>query len=123
MMQKRSFHENVPSVHLCRELHKRSGWVLTEKHWHNGEPHSNVPYGWDCPAYDLSFLLRKLPQNSWVGYVDTSGQRGCALAKTYTWNEQGNDVRKIAECRAGTPEDAACLLAIELFKQGVLTRE
>jgi hypothetical protein len=114
---------DVAGLELCKELYKLSRWVLTEKHWYKGEPVYHAPYGWDCPAYELSFLLQKLPQNSWVGYVDTSGRRDYALAKTYAWNEKGDDIEKIAECRADTLEDAACMLAIELFKQDVLKRK
>lgn len=114
---------NTASFDLCKELYELSHWTLTEKHWYQGKPISRSPWGWDCSAYDLGFLLEKLPQNTWVGYVDTSGQRGYALAKTYAWDEEGNDINKIAECRADTPEDAACMLAIELFRQGVLKRK
>jgi|SRR5579863_5855991 len=113
---------DIASLELCKELYALSHWTVTEKHWYKGKPTYHAPYGWACPAYDLSFLLEKLPQNSWVGYVDTSGQRGYALAKTYAWNEEGNDINKIAECRADTLEDAACKLAILLWKQGILKR-
>jgi len=113
---------NTASFALCKELYELSGWTLTEKHWYKGQPVYNAPYPWDCPAYDLSVLLERLPQNSWVGYTDTSGQRGYALAYTYAWNKQGDDVERIAGCSAETPEDAACKLAIELFTRGILKR-
>ena len=106
----------VASLELSKTLWKLSGWDYLSHQWLS-------PYDDSHPVYDLGYLLRKLPQNSWVGYVDTSGRRDFALAKTYAWNEKGDDINKIAECRADTPEDAACLLAIELFKHGVLKRE
>ena len=114
---------SVARLELCKELYVLSRWNLTEKHWYHGKPTYHTPYPWECPAYDLNMLLEKLPQNSWVGYVDTSGQRGYALAKTYAWNAQGDDIEKIAECRGETLEDAACKVAIELWRRGVLKRD
>src|SRR5229473_541731 len=113
---------NTASFALCKELYEMSHWTLTEKHWYQGKPIYNAPWGWDCAAYDLGFLLEKLPQNSWVGYTDTSGQRGYALAKTYAWNEKGTDIDRIVQCSADTLEDAACKLAIELFERGILKK-
>jgi hypothetical protein len=121
---------NIASLELCRDLFELSGWGQSETHltYYDGSLDETEP--WDrgadnrkcIPAYDLGYLLRNLPQNSWVGYVDTSGRRGYALAKTYAWNEKGTDIDKIAECRADTPENAAVMLAIELFKRGILKR-
>jgi hypothetical protein len=126
---------DTASIELCKELFTLSKWELQDCAVYalSGEskifrfvrsPSPNViSMDYYIPAYDLGYLLRKLPQNLWVGYVDTSGKRGYALANTYAWNAKGDDIDKIAECRADTPEDAACKLAIELFQQGILKRE
>lgn len=122
---------NTASLELCKELYRLSGWKDTD-YFYQFVEYSDLSTGYYLtnpslqaplhanafPAYDLGYLLRILPQNSWVGYVDTSGRRDYALAKTYAWNAQGNDIEKIAECRADTPEDAACKLAFELWRQG-----
>ncbi len=121
---------------LCMELFKlsggrESGWNDTVLAWTSiniqsawvgelPEDFTYLHYPLITPAYDLSYLLRKLPQNSWVGYTDTSGERGSALAKTYAWDEKGSGIDKIAECVALTLEDVACKLAIELLRQGIL---
>lgn len=124
---------NTASLALCKELYELSGWVEAtyEHELLNGEsytttlPVKEMEHGSRntyTPAYDLGYLLRKLPQNSWVGYVDTSGRRDYALAKTYAWNEKGDDIDRIVQCSADTPEDAACKLAIELFTRGILKK-
>ncbi len=62
-----------------------------------------------CPAYDLGYLLRKLP-----GFVDMAHKEG------FEWRIAHEESSGIY---ADTPEDAACKLAIELFNQGVLQKE
>lgn len=122
---------NTASLELCKELFALCGWKETD-YFYQYQEHEDASGGYSLvnpgleaplhatayPAYDLGYLLRRLPQNSWVGYIDTSGQRGYAYAYTYAWNEKGTDTQKIAGSQAATPEDAACKLAIELFQQG-----
>lgn len=88
----------------------------------------DVPWGWankyyqktvdaSVPAYDLGYLLRKLPMYLEIKHPDTLrltigaviGGRWCA---SYDWEDGG----VMHEQFQGTPEDAACKLAIELFK-------
>lgn len=61
------------------------------------------------PLYDLGYLLRKFLGKGGIEirYGDKS-----IIASSHLWSIE-----------ADTPEDAVCLLAIELFKQGVLKRE
>ncbi len=114
----------MESLELCKALYEISGWDNGwYSYWGRGVVARDSTEQRICPAYDLGFLLEKLPQNSWVGYTDTSGQRGYALAKTYAWNEKGTDIDRIVQCSADTPEDAACKLAIELFARGILKGE
>jgi hypothetical protein len=119
----------VASLELCKELYELSHWTLTEKHWYQGKPIYNSPWGWDCSAYDLGFLLEKLPKYHKVGktaYCLDLRPRMLLDGTHYhswwcgLWYEHGGGARGLAVGEADTPEDAACKLAIELFKQGVL---
>lgn len=80
-----------------------------------------------APAYDLGYLLKKLPKNVKGG--DNWLQLDCALdddlwraryadGKDWTFDEL---LVKLS-LTSDTPEDALCKLAIELFKNGVLTK-
>lgn len=123
---------NVASLELCRELYEMSGWADTNyTYYANGGKHSGTMMhrsmvfnkSDNLPAYDLGYLLRKLPTfhdeaNLWLNNDGLSWQVG------YATDKYGNgDFHFILSELADTPENAACLLAIELFKQGVLTRE
>lgn len=118
---------NVASLELSKELYELSGWDDTSFKWEEvGE------YGWDVakasylaaedfPAYDLGFLLRKLPPfignhvltiekdpiHYYAGYIEIGRNGKGALLSPYRQE-------------ADTPEDAVAKLAIELFKSGVL---
>lgn len=124
---------NVASLELCKELYdlsrwgleRNSGfegkyWVGTEQEGFNLRLMKGVPaYSSTYPAYDLGYLLRKLPQGC------------CGLFQSkHTWVASYTDLlgkhplrKPIQSKQADTPEDAACKLAIELFKQGVLVKE
>lgn len=105
------------SPDLSRQLYELSGWEA--EHWwerltHGEWVQNSCELSGDVPAYDLGYLLRKLPD-------------GTQLSKTtVTYSVSGIysvDARnKSYHCNADTPEDAACLLAIKLFTQGVLKR-
>lgn len=122
---------NVASLDLCKELYDLSGW----KHSANGlTTLSPAPdkigrqFEQICPAYDLGYLLRKLPghiaiQSTTWDDVHTEKVRGQELdyqaVACYQSNIKGVLIQEVAD----TPEDAIALLAIKLFKQGVLTKE
>ena len=145
----------VASLELCKELYELSGWEDTEKVWKYTEPMStDVKYGvrkdgdkW-CysiqdgplsswipqasawPAYDLGYLLRKLPFTQVKLRNASNGNHDYYWA--IQWRETSRKLKfSIDESRltrhreysyvADTPEDAAAKLAIELFKEGVLT--
>lgn len=134
---------NVASKELCQDLEKVSHWEDTESAWlwieahneyevDNGDP---LAFGHPpIPAYDLGYLLRKLPAS-----VESKEYAG-KFAQLWTRKDDGpNDdiespityfawylvvgiqdgVSDFGE-NADTPEDAAAKLAIELFNQGVL---
>lgn len=115
---------SVANLELCRELYELSGWK-TELSWMKFGKHlgnfadddrwtlTDGQHG-DFAAYDLGYLLRKLDTHSPELYKVASA----------TWRCKGRNYTDISEDvyhkDADTPEDAACKLAIELFKQGVL---
>ncbi len=122
------------SLELCKELYELSGWVRTGQEWSRwyqgvlvfNEPAEvyegeyrviNVPPWRDettYPAYDLGYLLRKLPQNTFVKQLESTIYH----AEDYNFD---TDTCNSAIDKS-TPEDALADLAIELFKQGILTR-
>lgn len=121
------------SLELCLELHKLSGWEDTDyshyttahddydhEHGYHGEPaigltkaiNANVVLLPDAPAYDLGFLLRKLPYTSKVAKV----RENMYLAARGDINVKDKNF-------ADTPENATAKLCIELFKQHILPQE
>lgn len=119
---------NVASLELCKELYELSEWgadgVRVAKYRKNG---FLVTWGYmrlmkgEIPAYDLGYLLRKLPAQ--FGKRGSNSAECLRLAKDkdrYLAGYIGVDLVWGFPCEADTPEDAACKLAIELFKQGVL---
>ena len=122
---------NVASRELCKELCELSGWDysvawsrLTDtpdgrEDWMLGTPHSQAIEIY--PAYDLGYLLRKLKShladNQWLDIRINERNKAGYVGAYGTW-EQGH----LEYLEASTPEDAAAKLAVELFKQGVLTK-
>lgn len=106
---------NVASLELCKELYELSGWneaeaLRQEIHF---DPNSLVNSAYTLPRYDLGYLMRELPEVT-VVFRQRAGT---------SWRCHYNPEDSIATlgCEADTPEDAAAKLAIELFKQGILT--
>lgn len=111
---------NVADIELCKELFKLSKWeseltwaatkqdntVLVSSHEKElGHDLYRVAY-----AYDLGYLLRKLPL-------------GVEVAKTVMGYRADAPPAQRKRCIANTydsPEDATCRLAIELHKSGIL---
>lgn len=117
---------NVASEDLCRELYKLSDWGRGDDDlwWWDGElipPRSFAGVGF--PAYDLGYLLRKLPAslpgNEYYFQLNEDGVGEWWGARYW------DSVARIDKfpCVADTPEDAACKLAIELFRQNILQNE
>lgn len=100
---------NVASLDLCKELYELSRWDSDGLDTpYDVSPTGDVSrsdMGGDdyeiIPAYDLGYLQRK-------------------LAHTHPYPKEITDSRIVEIWLAEYPEDAACKLAIELFKQGVL---
>jgi hypothetical protein len=113
---------NIASLELCKELFKVSGWdgtyFLYTKTGRLSTIASMFAYK-PLPAYDLGYLLRKLP------YKTDLRQLRNAWSASYSNNtyRRYGDGRRDAYAKADTPENAVCQLAIELFKQNILTKE
>lgn len=128
---------NVASLENCKRLYELSGWSCEKAYWppqytssHDyvvGTPDDEVDekiLDSLTPAYDLGYLFRKLPQESKIdkGHFQYGGD--VRYHAKYSWNtELPNRKRHYATESADTPEDAACLLAVKLFEEGVLTRD
>lgn len=125
---------NVASLELCKELYGLSGWrervglqYFPDKFYathlrldleEEVIPTMDESYEADfiCPAYDLGYLLRKLPRTY-------KGVGLCVWAAgSSRWRAEYDNSHRV-HFDADTPEDAAAKLATELFKQGILKRE
>lgn len=118
---------NVVSIEISKELHELSGWIGGSWVWARHEKTNEYRVQWlhdidtgyywvqDTTAYDLGYLLRKLPPATYLRKYVNDPLFVVAYERSYEakYNVYG---------RGDTPEDAAAKLAIELFKQGVLTR-
>lgn len=124
---------NVSSVELSKKLYKVSAWNPREwgydtSYADNWLRHiANFPHDtreWKgvniIPAYDAGYLLRKLkPLTEERGrlFVTTRDIRDWTAGFSSTYDQYHED-----KGTADTPEDALAKLAIELFKQGILTK-
>lgn len=115
---------SLTGLELSTELYKLSGWDdcrwcfrdvsdtgtphwLTDLHTHEHD---------QCfPQYDLGYLIRKIPAEHFdlVKVVDSPEY-------IYYIRKNGAIIDQIG---ADTPENATAKLAIELFKNGTLTKE
>lgn len=128
---------NVASLILCQKLYKLTGWNAKEigndmEVWAYGDGKASIlSVGFTmggtfdlCPAYELGFLLRKLPiQTDETSYLSIN--RGYFKGEEAYKCGYGNHTDKYIltsefSCIADTPEDAACKLLIELLKKGII---
>lgn len=125
---------HTASLELSRTLYEVSGWDDTDKWLHrkgNGDTMLFSPIGphlmeCDAPAYDLGYLLRKLPHSTYVEQHRPAAKDG------YKYGAWNTDLTHILysktpidyfQADADTPENALCQLAIDLFKSNILVKE
>lgn len=115
---------NVVSLELSKELYELSGWKDTDfkvsAFTERVSPMAPPFYGSEIPAYDLGYLLQRLPRMNeeyWLTIQPVVYPQWCA---SYDRND---GISTKFESFADVPEDAAAKLAIELFKQGILTKD
>lgn len=114
---------NVCSLELAKELYSVSDWTTGYWYCANCEKVfdetiiSNHELKKLCPAYDLGFMIRKLP--------GTILKHAVVDDKDFYFAEYliGNNPNFTHGTGGDTPEDCLAMLAIELFKQGVLEKE
>lgn len=106
------------NIELCRELYELSGWGDTDNVWEQIAS-DNHP----IPAYETDWLLAKLP--SGAGVIKNSSYP----EQTYTARrpnmlgapENKDPLNGRIGWDSDTPANALCVMAIELFKKGILT--
>jgi hypothetical protein len=124
---------NVASQELCEKLYSLSGkvksnWKDTEyrRYYDDGLFVTNEKLnGLWLPAYDLGYLLRKLQDNDLTIILRWNRDMGGRIAMKEwdgKWCIGTFDMPQGEYPVAATPEDAACKLAIQLFKKGILTK-
>ncbi len=124
---------NTASKQLCQELYELSGWNCVRDwyfayHKAAGEVEYDLKLNADeskagrddFPAYDVGYLLRKLPRLI-TDDVDSEKDLMVIPVMDDGWSAFYEGAGKMMSPGiADNPEDAACRLAIELFKQGIL---
>lgn len=124
---------NVASLENCKRLYELSGWVNGRSIWslsasgHKAVTTTKRHFDTDrklpaYPAYSAGYLLRKLPERHHLAHkVETiTGTPYYEASLREIVGTKG--ARIVALGRADTPEDALALLAIKLFKQGILKK-
>jgi hypothetical protein len=125
----------VASLSDCRELFALSGWGDTEWSYYCDEAHDDTPalnlseplkvvggvgyYDHRYPAYDLGYLVRKLP----VHYLQKFGNESYVARWVYpapTREQIELGTHHIIGHSRTSPENALCRLAVNLFEAGVL---
>ena len=134
---------NVVKLELSKKLYELSEWSDTSNTWmkhslsdkakcyaiptaETGIQVLNGELEYKYPAYDLGYLLRKLPKEY---RTHRSGKKTITSREIQLeqWGNQwmiglGDGDKEYLEAKADTPEDALCLLAITLFESGILTK-
>lgn len=120
---------NVTSKELCKELYELSGLNDTDYWYYDGSVDAYrgwVDHGTEFfPAYDLGYLLRKLPDEA--GLQNPRIEKGVFVQKQSTTTSfmqyrAAYQYGKVRSQYAETPEDALCKLAIALFKANILVK-
>ncbi len=85
--------------------------------------------GWFMPAYDLGYLLRKLPKEIDDHFLAVEI---CSAHENLEWTADylhypnlyliADEPKNADLMHADIPEDAAAKLAIELFREGILVK-
>lgn len=103
---------NTASRELCKELYELSGWEDADWFFNpHAEGFTFTKQHSGVPAYDLGYLLRKLPAD------------GNLFVKQYEDDGSWHACSGLIQVEADTPEDAATKLAIALYEQGILKKD
>jgi len=130
---------NTTSLEVSKELYEVSEWGRLEPttqrpsfYYSTDRPYAGAMFGTQgyvhvVPAYDLGYLLRKLPKQSkfkddFVTVIHKDVPSDSRKKSMWTAGYYTGDGWRYFQT-ASTPEDAAAMLAIELFKQSILKRD
>jgi hypothetical protein len=106
-------------IALCQQLFELSGWEDTSfKYDEDGKTvmsAAEMADGEGTPAYDLGYLVRKLPYS-----VSVTALRAGFTTTAAPMRHRPPHFHYLA--RGDTPEDTTADVLIEMFKQGVLKR-
>ena len=101
---------------------------IKDYNWEN--KHDAVYSEFICPAYDIGYLMRKLPDSIWSDKYEQKAslwtRKNLSDYSVWYWvgnSKDGSGTSSEYSAVADTPENALCRLAIELFKTGILKRE
>lgn len=127
---------NVASLEFCKELYKASDWEGCHFWWSYNDAYvegkrwrlnGGELFDGDIPAYDLGYLLRKLPPviqdpddkifKHIQLWINGDGTAHIGYVEPYAHDDKVAYAQK-----SDVLEDTAAKLAIELFKQGILTK-
>lgn len=130
---------STASLENCEKLYKLSGWTdkSLEKHGYYSLPPMVAYHETDIPAYPLGYLLRKLPKATDINTDKWEESFDCSIPEMFfmawemdtmdhKWRVQMQVEDEVLEpilFEADNPEDAACLLLIRLFEEGILVKE
>ncbi|MCO4274298.1 hypothetical protein NG701_07625 [Pseudarthrobacter sp. HLT3-5] len=135
----------VASLELCKELYELSGWVMPSQMGHTVRNEHGVGKEW-WALYDLSYLLSKLPEtirnaehSFWYRWHLTPLGHGFNISyQNDAWvtshksslKRDGFDDEQIERLvywqlphYSDSAADVVAKLGIELFKQGIVTKE
>lgn len=114
---------------LCKELYQLSEWYEQDDYMFLDHPHYyDKRRDFIAPKYSLGYLMRKLPPVIQDPYdkkfkhiqmwINGDGTAHIGYVEPYAHDD------KVAYAQSSDEiEDVAAKLAIELFKQGILTKE
>ncbi len=119
---------NVASLELCKELYELSGWhpvdigqlYYTPRIGSDKKPQPQLGAGSkSTPAYDLGYLMRKLPRT--IPFSASEISLRLEIQRSGGWLAHYG-IYDWKAAIASTPADATAKLAIALFEAGVLTK-
>lgn len=112
---------NIVSLELSKELYKLSKWSDTDEQCSEIVNHRSKWY----PAYDLGYLLRKLPETIERDGLYTNIGLAKYSSKGAGWRASygGTYNKGLMGSSFNSPEDAVAKVAIKLFKEGLLERD
>lgn len=115
---------NVASLELCKELYELSGWTDTDNRWYQDDGWyvgATGTNGLSAPAYDLGYLIRKA--GGGAGVTKHSTYYTARRPDMFGAPENKDPLNGRIGWDGDTPEDAMCIMFIELIQKGLMDVE